>query len=137
SLGRRVCDRRRLPRRPGLQKCDRRFSPFQSYIGGTLRDRRSRRVLAKESVMGNKYDYEIDVSDDSAPARVVRMVGREKRVLEIGAGPGSMSRVLRDKYQCHVTAVEIDDGVIGTLKDQCDRIYRVDLNDASWPQALA
>jgi len=42
--------------------------------------------------MGHKYDYEIDLNDDGAPARVVRMVGRGKRVLEIGAGAGNMTR---------------------------------------------
>jgi 2-polyprenyl-3-methyl-5-hydroxy-6-metoxy-1,4-benzoquinol methylase len=87
--------------------------------------------------MGHKYNYEIDLNDDSAPARVVRMVGRGKRVLEIGAGPGSMTRVLRDSFDCRLTAVEIDEGVIAELTPFCERVYRIDLNDPSWPQALA
>ena len=87
--------------------------------------------------MGHKYDYEIDLNDDGAPARVVRMVGREKRVLEIGAGPGSMTRVLRDAFGCRVTAVEIDDEVIGALTPFCERVFRSDLNDPDWHQALA
>jgi 2-polyprenyl-3-methyl-5-hydroxy-6-metoxy-1,4-benzoquinol methylase len=86
--------------------------------------------------MGHKYDYEIDLNDDGAPARVVRMVGRGKRVLEIGAGPGSMTRVLRDQFDCRITAVEIDDGVIETLTPFCERVYRLDLNDPSWPASL-
>jgi 2-polyprenyl-3-methyl-5-hydroxy-6-metoxy-1,4-benzoquinol methylase len=86
--------------------------------------------------MGHKYDYEIDLSDDSAPARVVRMVGRGKRVLEIGAGPGSMTRVLRDQLGCRVTAVEIDEEVIEALSPFCERVYRVDLNEDAWLAAL-
>src|SRR5215831_12006916 len=86
--------------------------------------------------MGHKYDYEIDLNDDGAPARAVRMVGRGKRVLEIGAGPGSMTRVLRDKFDCRITAIEIDDAVIETLTPFCERVYRLDLNDPSWPSAL-
>jgi 2-polyprenyl-3-methyl-5-hydroxy-6-metoxy-1,4-benzoquinol methylase len=86
--------------------------------------------------MGHKYDYAIDLNDDSAPARVVRMVGEGKRVLELGAGPGSMARVLRDTFNCRVTAIEIDNEVIDTLEPFCDRVYRVDLNDPSWAQAL-
>jgi 2-polyprenyl-3-methyl-5-hydroxy-6-metoxy-1,4-benzoquinol methylase len=86
--------------------------------------------------MGHKYDYEIDLNDDSAPARAVRMVGRGKRVLEIGAGPGSMTRVLRDQFDCRITAIEIDDEVIETLTPFCERVYRLDLNDPSWPSAL-
>jgi 2-polyprenyl-3-methyl-5-hydroxy-6-metoxy-1,4-benzoquinol methylase/uncharacterized coiled-coil protein SlyX len=86
--------------------------------------------------MGHKYDYEIDLKDDSAPARVVRMVGREKRVLEIGAGPGSMTRVLRDTFGCRVTAVEVDESVIPALTPFCEHVYRADLNDPSWVQVL-
>jgi 2-polyprenyl-3-methyl-5-hydroxy-6-metoxy-1,4-benzoquinol methylase len=86
--------------------------------------------------MGHKYDYQIDLNDDGAPARVVRMVGRGKRVLEIGAGPGSMTRVLRDSFDCRLTAVEVDEDVIASLTPHCERVYRADLNDPEWPQAL-
>ncbi len=86
--------------------------------------------------MGHKYDYAIDLDDDSAPARVVRMVGSDKRVLEIGAGPGSISRVLTETFNCRVTALEIDDEVIPQLEASCERVHRANLNDASWPEAL-
>src|SRR5215471_14018974 len=87
--------------------------------------------------MEHKYDYAIDLNDDSAPARVVRMVGARKRVLEIGAGPGSMTRVLRETFGCRVTAVEIDEEVIAALAPHCERVYRADLNDPGWTKALA
>src|SRR5215467_13800436 len=86
--------------------------------------------------MKHKYDYEIDLNDDGAPARVVRMVGRGKRVLEIGAGPGSMTRVLRNRFDCRVTAVEVDPEVIPALSPFCERLYPIDINDPLWPQAL-
>lgn len=84
----------------------------------------------------HRYEYNVDVSSDSAPARVVRMVGFDKRVLEIGAGPGSITRVLRDSRTCRVTAVEADETVIPMLSPWCERVYRVDLNDAAWAQTL-
>ncbi|HEY2382079.1 MAG TPA: glycoside hydrolase family 99-like domain-containing protein [Terriglobia bacterium] len=87
--------------------------------------------------MGHKYDYQIDLNDDGAPARVVRMAGRGKRVLEIGAGPGSMTRVLRDSFGCRITALEIDESVIPSLTPFCEQVYRVDLNNPAWPEALA
>ena len=40
------------------------------------------------------YNYEIDESGDTAPANVLRFVGNNKQVLEIGAGPGSISRLM-------------------------------------------
>src|SRR5678810_91503 len=87
--------------------------------------------------MGHKYDYEIDLADDSAPARVVRMVGRGKRVLEIGAGRGSMTRVFRDAFNCRVTALEVDEESIQNLTPFCERVIRADLNSPSWTETLA
>ena len=86
--------------------------------------------------MGHKYDYEINLGDGSAPDHVVRMVGREKRVLDIGAGPGSIARILNRQFDCHVTAVETDETAIERLMSACERIYRVNLNEDSWPEAL-
>ena len=86
--------------------------------------------------MGHKYDYVIDLSDDSAPSRAVRLVGEGKRVLEIGAGPGSMTKVLRDQFGCRVTAIEIDEESIQSLTPFSERVYRLDLNDVSWPGSL-
>ena len=87
--------------------------------------------------MGHRYDYEINLADGSAPARVVRMVGTGKRVLDIGAGPGSIARVLTEKCNWCVTAVEIDDAAISLLTPVCEQVHRLDLNDESWPQRLA
>ena len=87
--------------------------------------------------MGHRYDYEINLADGSAAARVVRMVGTGKRVLDIGAGPGSIARVLTEKCNCCVTAVEIEDAAISLLTPVCEQVHRLDLNDESWPQRLA
>ena len=86
--------------------------------------------------MGHRYDYEINLADGSAPARVVRMVGTGKRVLDIGAGPGPIARVLTEKCNCRVTAVEIDDAAMPLLAPVCEQVHRLDLNDESWPQRL-
>ena len=64
------------------------------------------------------------------------MVGEGKRVLEIGAGRGSMTRVLSQSLNCRVTALEIDDDSIQVLTPLCDRVIQIDLNDPSWTQTL-
>ncbi len=87
--------------------------------------------------MGHRYDYEIELGDGSAPDRVVQMAGRNKRVLDIGAGPGSISRVLRDKFNCRVSAIETDADAIPRLESVCKTVYRIDLNDRSWPSGLS
>ena len=42
----------------------------------------------------HNYEYEVDMTSRTAPANVVRMVGREKRVLEVGTGSGYQTAVL-------------------------------------------
>ncbi len=82
--------------------------------------------------MPHKYEYTVELEGDTAPARIVRLIGREKKVLEIGAGPGSITRMLRDHGGCQVTGIEVDPKAIEKLSRCCDQVYQVDLNDVTW-----
>ncbi len=84
----------------------------------------------------HKYEYDVDLNSGSAAARIIRMIGRDKRVLEIGAGPGSITRLLYKHNGCRVTALEIDTDAIEILKAFCERVYQADLDDVSWPKVL-
>src|SRR5688572_16741213 len=83
------------------------------------------------------YQYDVDLSSDTAPARVIRLAGRHKKVLEIGAGPGSITRHLSGANDCDVVALEIDPTAIERLQPFCRKIYASDLNHQDWPQDLA
>lgn len=83
------------------------------------------------------YEYEIDLSSDTAAAKVIRMVGHNKRVLEIGAGPGSITKVLKQKNGCRVTGVEIDSSAIAKLSQFCEAVYQYDLNKPDWALNLS
>ena len=85
----------------------------------------------------HKYEYKLDINGPSAPAAVVRMVGEGKRVLEIGAGPGSITRVLKEHSGCRVTAIELDEEAIRKLSPFCEHVYKSDLNDRSWTSVLS
>ncbi len=85
----------------------------------------------------HKYEYNLDINGPSAPAAVVRMVGKGKRVLEIGAGPGSITRVLKGHGGCRVTAIELDEEAIKKLSPFCEHVYQSDLNDQSWTSVLS
>ena len=85
----------------------------------------------------HRYEYKLDINGPSAPAAVVRMVGKGKRVLEIGAGPGSITRVLKEYNGCRVTAIELDEEAIKKLSPYCEHVYRFDLNDQAWPSVLS
>lgn len=78
------------------------------------------------------YEYEIDLESDVAPARVIRMVKPGSRVLEIGAGPGSITRHLVHTLGCSVVALEIDPSAIEILRTYVPSVYAADLNDPAW-----
>lgn len=80
----------------------------------------------------HKYEYKVDLNADTAAAKVVRMVGSEKRVLEIGAGPGSIAKLLREFGKCRVTAAELDERAIEKLKEIGIETIKCDLNDTDW-----
>ena len=87
--------------------------------------------------MAHKYEHVVDLDSDTSAARIVRLVGPKKRVLDIGAGPGSITRVLKDVGQCQVSALELDPAAITQLSQFCDQVYQVDLNSAGWPSLLS
>lgn len=81
----------------------------------------------------HKYDYA--VNPDTAAAKVIRLVGPDKRVLELGSGPGSITRHLKDNG-CRVTALELDGDAIAIVGEYCERVIPCDLNDPRWPGLL-
>ena len=85
----------------------------------------------------HKYEYEVDLNSDTAPAYVAKMVGKNKRVLEIGSGPGSVTKLLQLTGNCRVTAVELDSEAIRKAAPYCETIIQADLNSTDWPQLLA
>ncbi|QXH51544.1 class I SAM-dependent methyltransferase [Pseudomonas fakonensis] len=82
------------------------------------------------------YDYVVDTASQTAPANVIRMVGQHKRVLEIGCGPGSITKLLAQQGQCRVTGLELDPDAIKLVEPYCDAVMQADLNAADWPQLL-
>lgn len=84
----------------------------------------------------HNYEYEVDLDGNSAPAKVIAMVGQRKRVLEVGAGPGSITKHLYKAGQSTLTAVEIDPKAIEQLSEHCDAVFQSDLNDPAWADAL-
>lgn len=83
-----------------------------------------------------RHKYEYKVNSHTAAAKIVRMVGVGKRVLELGSGPGAITRLLKAN-DCQVTALEIDPQAIEIVTPYCERVYSCDLNDAGWPNTLS
>lgn len=84
----------------------------------------------------HNYEYEVDATAATAPANVVRMVGKNKRVLEIGCGPGSITKILAEQGGCQVTGLELDPEAIKKVTPYCTQVMQADLNSSEWPNLL-
>jgi len=84
----------------------------------------------------HNYEYEVDPSSETAPANVVRMVGQSKRVLEIGCGPGAITKILAQQSDCQVTGIELDPEAIKKVTPYCEQVMQADLNSSEWPSLL-
>ena len=85
----------------------------------------------------HKYEYEIDPASDSAGARVLALTPKGGKVLELGAGPGSMTRHLTGLLGCSVVALEVDESAVERLRSVTPQVRAVDLNGADWDQAIS
>ena len=62
----------------------------------------------------------------------LRMVRPGSRVLEIGAGPGSITRHLSGTLNCDVVALEIDPDAIEKLRPFARVVFEANLNNVGW-----
>lgn len=83
-----------------------------------------------------QYEYAFDPQGDSTAAKLVRMVGKGKRVLELGSGPGVISRVLSEQNGCRVTAVEQDPRSAAKAAAWAEQVVVADLEDSAWSDSL-
>jgi|GEM_PF-4372620 len=83
-----------------------------------------------------RYSYEFDPEGVGTAAQVVRLVGRGREVLELGCGPGSISRVMREYSNCRITAVERDPAAAVRASPWCIAVHCLDLNDVTWVESL-
>ncbi|MEW6727928.1 MAG: class I SAM-dependent methyltransferase [Pseudomonadota bacterium] len=79
------------------------------------------------------YDYAIDPQGDSTPNKVLRWVGQNKKVLELGTAAGVMTRALRAQG-CTVTGIEYVPAMAERAAPYCERmivgdIETLDLNE--------
>jgi len=86
-------------------------------------------------IKSNNYEYEVDISSDTVAANVVRLVGKNKRVLDIGCGSGSCTKVLA-QHGCKVIGLECNPESIKKVTPYCVKAIQVDLNSCEWPSVL-
>jgi 2-polyprenyl-3-methyl-5-hydroxy-6-metoxy-1,4-benzoquinol methylase len=84
----------------------------------------------------HRYAHEIDPNGGSAAARLARLVAPGQRVLELGTGPGTVTRILHSKG-CKVTGVEMDPETLAMCAPFCERSLQANLEDPHWHTSLA
>ena len=83
------------------------------------------------------YAYEIDLKNEqTTAAKILRMVGRNKRVLELGMASGHMSRVMKEQLGCTVVGVEIDQDEAAKGAPYCERVIADDIEQINLEAVL-
>ncbi|MDY7539941.1 glycosyltransferase [Undibacterium sp. 5I1] len=82
--------------------------------------------------VAQRYSYDINIDERTAAAEVVRLTGKNKRVLELGPGPGTILRYLERHSHCLVSAVELDPECVASLQRVCDIAVEGDLDKNDW-----
>lgn len=84
------------------------------------------------TVPASRYDYEFDPAGNGTAARVCRLAGEGKRVLELGCAAGAMSAVLKQHYHCTVTGVEYDAMAASAAAAHCESLVVTSLDEPDW-----
>lgn len=83
-----------------------------------------------------KYVYEINIDGEDAPAKILRAVGKKKRVLEVGCASGVQSRILKEKLECSVIGIEIDEEAAQQAGKYCDAVIVGDIESLDFKEHL-
>ncbi len=70
------------------------------------------------------------------PYFLLDLVGKNKRVLELGCSTGYMSKLLSEKYSASVTGVEIDPNAAKLAKKYCNNVIVGNLDDPKTIQKI-
>ena len=83
----------------------------------------------------DRYNYAFDPDGDDWAARLLRQVPPDVSVLELGPGPGAMTKIMVDRGHA-VTVVENDPGAVQKLTALGVEVLQYDLNTLTWRDQL-
>lgn len=90
-------------------------------------------ALTKES----RYDYTIDLAtENSSHTKILRLVGRDNYVLEIGCATGYMTRYLEEELGCKVFCIEIDPKSANKASPYCEELLVEDIEQLDFDEAF-
>jgi 2-polyprenyl-3-methyl-5-hydroxy-6-metoxy-1,4-benzoquinol methylase len=84
----------------------------------------------------SKYDTDVDPSSNTSHALMLRLVGSNKRVLDVGCATGYLARALREQG-CRVSGVEYDPAAAAEAEPALDKLVVGDLEQLDLTVELA
>lgn len=69
-----------------------------------------------------EYSYSLSLDGNGTAAKTLRLVGHDKKVLELGCSVGTQSKVLRDELGCDVTGVELNPLAAKQAEAYCTKV---------------
>jgi 2-polyprenyl-3-methyl-5-hydroxy-6-metoxy-1,4-benzoquinol methylase len=83
--------------------------------------------------MISKYHLqEIDLNVETSHSKLLRLVGTNKKVLEVGCATGYVSKVLKEQLMCSVTGIEVDPEAAKEAEKYCEKIIVSDIEDVDF-----
>lgn len=83
-----------------------------------------------------RYSYSFDINENSTAAKVVRHVGENKTVLELGCSCGVMTQVLFEHYKCKIFAIDSDSIAAEKARKYCEELIIADIDKIDWNEML-
>lgn len=83
-----------------------------------------------------KYDFGIDMSENTSLSLLLRKIQPNSIVLEFGTATGYMTRMLKERLHCSVWGVEIDPEAACVAAQYCSKMIVADLDAMTWPEEL-
>lgn len=76
-----------------------------------------------------RYEVKIDLGNaNTSHTQLITLVGTNKRVLDIGCGPGELGRVLTTTRGCQVRGIEIDEAAADKARELLEEVVVADLD---------
>jgi O-antigen biosynthesis protein len=91
-------------------------------------------LFTTDTVTYPQVDIDLD-DENSAHAALIRLVGQDRRVLEVGPGWGHVTRALKQRG-CHVTCLELSSEMAAATERFCDRMIVGNIETADLGQEL-
>ncbi len=81
----------------------------------------------------SQYDYfQIDLDNEqSTHTQLIRLAGENKRILDVGCAGGLLARVLKEKFNCEITGIELDHESGAKAAEHCKRVIIADLDQVN------